>query len=82
MKSKTLECGGPADTGTVRVPVNAPSAVTAEAAVEMQLRKDKRDYTKVHAELRAGANKPDDQVAIVVTKPAGLRSTYIVFVTL
>lgn len=68
-------------TRTVRVPVNAPSAASAAEAVRDYLTREGRPFLSVEASSRAGASKPDSEAAIVVTKPAGSRITFIVFVT-
>jgi len=74
--------GGPCvvATRTVRVPVNAPSAATAAEAVRLHLTREGRRFLSVTASPRAGADRPDPEVAIVVTRPAGRRSTFTVFV--
>lgn len=67
-------------TRIVRVPVNAPNAASATEAVRLHLSREGRRFLSVTASPRAGADRPDPEVAIVVTRPAGRRSTFTVFV--
>ena len=68
-------------TRTGRVTCNAPSAAAAVMACRDYATRQGMNVTDVTASLRAGADKPDDRVSVVVTSPAGPRSTYLVFIT-
>jgi hypothetical protein len=65
-----------------RITVNAPTSDSAGAAVRAEMAKRGPAGSVTAVSSLAGADKPDDAVAIVVTKPVGPRHTYLVWVTL
>lgn len=73
---------------TVTVTANAYRPSEALAAVKRELRKQGIEYSRSDVDRANGEQRPDDQVAIVVTRdsmgravPAHLRRTYRVTVT-
>jgi hypothetical protein len=65
----------------VTVPVNAPSAASAAEAVRLHLTRTGRPFLHVDAATTATCPRPDSEVALTVTRPAGPRSTFLVLVT-
>jgi len=63
-----------------QVTANAPSSSLAEEAVRAEL--GKRSIAFLSVQARPTAPRPDKGVAIVVTKPAGKRSTFMVRIIL